>query len=87
MSEITLEKVDLVKDRTGVSYTEAKEALEASEGNVVDALVFIENKKKNNGVFYQTKEEFINWIKDIINKGNVTRIQIKKEDNVQWITC
>ncbi|NLP27351.1 MAG: DUF4342 domain-containing protein [Clostridiales bacterium] len=82
MSEITLEKVDLVKDRTGVSYTEAKEALEASEGNVVDALVFIENKKKNKGVFYQTKEEFINWIKDIINKGNVTRIKIKKEDNV-----
>lgn len=60
MSEITLEKVDLVKDRTGVSYTEAKEALEASEGNVVDALVFIENKKKNKGVFYQTKEEFSN---------------------------
>ncbi|HCW05534.1 MAG TPA: ubiquitin [Clostridium sp.] len=82
MSEITLEKVDLVKDRTGVSYTEAKEALEASEGNVVDVLVFIENKKKNKGVFYQTKEEFINWIKDIINKGNVTRIKIKKEDNV-----
>ncbi|NLZ48422.1 MAG: DUF4342 domain-containing protein [Clostridiales bacterium] len=82
MSDITLEKVDLVKERTGVSYTEAKEALEASDGDVVDALVYIENKKKNKGAFYQTKEEFINWIKDIINKGNVTRIRIKKDDNV-----
>ena len=27
--EITLEKIELVKDRTGVSYAEAKEALEA----------------------------------------------------------
>ena len=26
--EITLEKIELVKDRTGVSYKEAKEALE-----------------------------------------------------------
>lgn len=81
MSEITLEKVDLVRERTGVSYTEAKEALEVSNGDVVDALVYIENKKKK-GSFYQTKEEFINWIKDIINKGNVTRIRIKKDDTV-----
>ena len=32
--EITLEKIELVKDRTGVSYKEAKEALEAAEGSV-----------------------------------------------------
>ena len=30
--EITLEKIELVKDRTGVSYKEAKEALEAAGG-------------------------------------------------------
>ena len=29
--EITLEKIELVKDRTGVSYKEAKEALEKNE--------------------------------------------------------
>ena len=28
--EITLEKIELVKDRTGVTYREAKEALELS---------------------------------------------------------
>ena len=40
--EITLEKIELVKDRTGVTYREAKEALEQSEGNVVDAIIAIE---------------------------------------------
>ena len=40
--EITLEKIELVKDRTGVSYKEAKEALEKTEGNVVEAIISIE---------------------------------------------
>ena len=31
--EITLEKIELVKDRTGVSYKEAKEALEVADGS------------------------------------------------------
>lgn len=39
--EITLEKIELVKDRTGVTYKEAKEALEAADGNVVDAIIAI----------------------------------------------
>ena len=42
--EISLEKIELVKDRTGVSYKEAKEALEKSGGNVVDAIISIEEK-------------------------------------------
>ena len=40
--EITLEKIELVKDRTGVTYKEAKEALEGADGNVVDAIIAIE---------------------------------------------
>ena len=31
--EITLEKIELVKDRTGVTYAEAKEALEEAEAH------------------------------------------------------
>ena len=40
--EITLEKIELVKDRTGVTYAEAKAALEEAEGSVVDAIISIE---------------------------------------------
>lgn len=83
MSEITLEKIDLVRERTGVSYTEAKDALVASDGNVVDALIYIENNKKSSkDEFYATKDEFVDWIKDTVKKGNVTRIRIKKDDKI-----
>ena len=40
--EITLEKIELVKDRTGVTYAEAKQALEETDGSVVDAIIAIE---------------------------------------------
>ncbi|MCR3758187.1 DUF4342 domain-containing protein [Clostridium felsineum] len=81
MEEITLEKVDIIKERTGVTYTEAKEALEASEGNVIDALIYIENNTKSHkDNLYETKDEFVQWIKDTINKGNVSRIIVKKDE-------
>ena len=53
------------------------------DGNVVDALIYIENNKKSSmdGI-YTSKDEFIEWLKDIINKGNVNRIKIKKNDKV-----
>jgi hypothetical protein len=87
MAEITLEKIDIIKERTGVSYTEAKEALEECDSNVVDALIFIEGKQKKYPIFnmdevYTTKEDFIAWIKDTVKKGNVTRIKIKKDETV-----
>ncbi|EJE7233518.1 TPA: DUF4342 domain-containing protein [Clostridium botulinum] len=81
--EITLEKIDIIRERTGATYTEAKEALEACEGNVVDALVYMENKvKEEKEELYTTKDELVKWIKDIIKKGNITRIKVKKEDKV-----
>ncbi|MGK0468149.1 DUF4342 domain-containing protein [Clostridium sp.] len=87
MGEITLEKIDIIKERTGVSYTEAKEALEECDSNVVDALIFIEAKQKKYPIFnmdevYTSKEDFIAWIKDTVKKGNVTRIKIKKDETV-----
>ncbi len=83
MSEITLEKIDLVRERTGANYSDAKEALEACEGNVVDAIIYMEkNKKSTLDNIYSSKDEFLTWIKDLINKGNVTKIRVKKDDKV-----
>ena len=36
--ELTLEQIELVKDRTGVSYKEAKEALDHEQGSVRNAI-------------------------------------------------
>lgn len=93
MSEITLEKVDQIRERTGVSYAVAKEALEHTSGNVLDALIYIEEsavlvndnfKAKVNegreGEGVKSVEEFKTFIKELIEKGNVSRIKIKKED-------
>lgn len=83
MGEISLEKIDIIRERTEVTYTEAKEALEECDGNVVDALIYIENKQKvSKEDLYTTKDEFFKWIKDVVNKGNVTRIRIKKDNKV-----
>lgn len=83
MSEITLEKIDIVRERTGAGYSESKEALEACGGNVVDAIIFMEkNKKSTFDNIYSSKDEFFAWIKDLINKGNVTRIRVKKDEKV-----
>lgn len=83
MSEITLEKIDIIRERTNVTYTEAKEALEATEGNVVDALIYIEENKKNTiDEIATSKEEFIAWLKDLIRKGNVSRIKVRKGEKV-----
>lgn len=79
--EITLEKIELVKDRTGVSYKEAKEALEAAEGSVVDAIIAIEetvNLKSSNkaGEF---ADETVEKVKELVKKGNVTKISVKRD--------
>jgi DNA-directed RNA polymerase subunit L len=81
MSEVTLEKIDIVRERTNASYSDAKAALEACDGNVVDAIIYMEkNKKSTFDNIYSSKDEFLTWIKDLINKGNITRIKVKKED-------
>ena len=89
--EITLEKVDKVIERTGASYKEAKEALEMTDGNDLDAIIYLEENLQNSESEYgeyekeekgQTIEEFKNWLKELINKGNVSRIKIKKDEEV-----
>lgn len=95
MEKITLEKVDMVRERTDVSYEKAKEALEASEGDVLEALIYIEktqNMSNNSNGFENydeskvaiSIEELKAWIKQVVEKGNVARIKVKK-DNVELI--
>lgn len=80
--EITLEKIELVKDRTGVTYAEAKQALEEAEGSVVDAIIAIEetiNAGQKSRGFGKKGEALFDNIKALIKKGNVSRIQVKKD--------
>lgn len=83
--EITLEKIELVKDRTGVTYAEAKEALEETDGSVVDAIIAIEetvNAGKRERGFGEKGKALFASLKDVIKKGNVARIQVKKDEDI-----
>ena len=80
--EITLEKIDLVKDRTGCTYAEAKEALEKADGSVVDAIIAIEDKtnkefEKIAGESLKDSPIFMK-MKELVEKGNVSRIIVSK---------
>lgn len=81
--EITLEKIELVKDRTGATYAESKAALEAAEGSVVDAIIALEETKnkehdKVDGGSLKDSPLFAK-MKEIVDKGNVSRILISKD--------
>ena len=82
--EITLEKIELVKDRTGVSYKEAKEALEANDGSVVDAIIEIEESigEKTKGKVSEGGHRVLEKIKELVKKGNVSKIVIKKDEDI-----
>ncbi|MGI6737746.1 MAG: DUF4342 domain-containing protein [Anaerovoracaceae bacterium] len=77
--EVTLEKIELVKDRTGVSYKEAKAALEAADGSVVDAIIDIEetiDAGRGTGA-RENGTALVDALKELLHKGNVSRLQVK----------
>ena len=42
--EITLELVERLREKTNVSYGQAKQALEYSGGNLLDAIIYLEEQ-------------------------------------------
>lgn len=58
--EITLEMAERLKEKANVTYTQAKEALEYSGGNMLDALIYLEEKgaiPRQEDAYYSTKGE------------------------------
>ena len=73
---ITLESIDAVRERSGASYEEAREALEVSGGSVVDALVYLEQKKS------QKTTDLLEKVKAMVKEGNVNKIHVKRNDKI-----
>ena len=58
--EITLEQVERLREKAPVSYGQAKKALEYSGGNLLDALIYLEEQgliPREEGAYYSTKGE------------------------------
>ncbi len=85
-TEITLEKIDLVRERTGISYARARDALVAAGGDVVEALIALEEESPTTAQWQEritvTGRELVDKVKELIHEGNVRRIVIKKDEQV-----
>lgn len=58
--EITLEQVERLREKANVSYAQAKQALEYSGGNLLDALIYLEEQgviPRPQGACYSTRNE------------------------------
>lgn len=81
-----LEKIDLIRQRMGISYREAREALTAAGGDVVEALVMLEDTGSPAAQWSEritvTGRELVDKVRELIHEGNVRRIVIKKDDQV-----
>ena len=85
----SINEVDQVIERTGCSYSEAKEALMASDGSVIDAIIYLEKKKETPfSSFFKgfaeeserTADSIVSKISELIKTGNVTKIEIRDPD-------
>lgn len=96
MAQITIEMVDQVLDRLPyATYKEAREALIKTDGNVLDAIIYIESGQKDTG--FENKKESIrrfgenisqeserirDQLGDLFKKTTVVRIIVEKEGKV-----
>lgn len=89
-NNVTLEQIDKVLERfPNISYAEAKEALIIADGDIIDAIIYLEQMKKSSKLKIKAKAEEVlgkdteqikDQIKEMLKKSNVIRIVIEKED-------
>lgn len=81
---ITLEQIDLLRKRANVGYKEAKEALEKFDGNIVEAISYLEEQNKikpEQNKFESCSCSIFQKIKNLICKGNKIKIVISKNES------
>lgn len=79
MGNITLEQIDLIMQRTHVTYSEAKEALEHCNGDIVEALLYLEKVSKvKTTKTTSSADSFANFV----NKLNATTFIMRKKEQV-----
>jgi len=90
---INLEQIDELRKRANVSYEDAKNALEQCEGNLIEALVYLEKQNKikpEEKPFNESTcngSKFFKIVKKLVKKGNETKLIVKKEDTVVLNIC
>ena len=85
---INSEQIDELRKRANVTYEDAKNALEQNDGNIIEALVYLEKQNKIKPEEKPSSEcIFFRTVKRLIKKGNETKLIIKKNDIVVLNIC
>lgn len=93
MSKITIEAIDQVMERVpNATYAQVKEALTKCDGDVVDAIILLQDnstgteekkdKKTFEDIFGKDSDKIKEDITELIRKSNVVRIVIEKNGKV-----
>ncbi len=84
--KLTLEMIDEVIMRTNCTYKEAKEVLLETEGDVIEAIILLESKggrkERVAESFDSVTTDLTDKLKKLLEKGDVNRITIEKNDKV-----
>lgn len=73
-----MEQIDAVKTRANVGYKEAKEVLEKFEGDVVAAILYLEDQKKTKTDIKEDTSRYYKQGKSIIKRLNEIEIKVYK---------
>lgn len=80
---ISLEQIEALTQRANVSYEEAKAALELNNGDIVEALIYLERQNKVRADRkFGAESNFFSSVKQLIKKCNQIKFLIKKENTV-----
>lgn len=78
-----LEKIDILRERGRLSYQEARALLNETGGDLIEALVRLEQRGRfTREKIYAKGNELVEKVKDLIRQGNVTKIRVKTKDDV-----
>jgi len=76
-----LEKIDLIRERMGVSYAKAKEALDAAGGDVVQALINLEaSERVRRETFQVSGSELVEKVRHLLHESTVRKVVVKTGD-------
>ncbi len=92
----SIHEVDQVIERTQCTYEEAKSALLEADGDVLDAIIILENRKKSPSFkgfsdFFSNKEErtpdtIAEKIRELIEEGSASKLIIRDNFDRQIIS-
>ena len=80
---VSLEMIEMLRERANITYEEAKEALEKCNNDVVEALIYLEKQDKIKAPQKETccQSGFWATVKKLVKTCNITKLIISKNGN------